>query len=309
MTSIPARLVKWYARRLIRLDPSSPTELVRHLRRRLDHPPMPVMLPKGVHQQSFRTESVSGDWLSVKDPGRAVLYLHGGGYVSGVTKTYLNLCGKLANALHADVYLPNYRLAPEHPFPAAVEDAMASYRLLLTRFGPGSITIMGDSAGGGLALGTLLAIRETQLPMPRCAVAYSPYADMTQEQPSREANQDTDSFFMASTFQMIRTLYTPSDESRRHPQASPVFGDFDGFPPLLLTVDEGECLRDDAYCVADRAREAGVPVETISRTGMMHVWPIFYPLLSEAREDVAATVRFIRKAGEKRVPEASVQSG
>ncbi|TVP59459.1 MAG: alpha/beta hydrolase [Halomonadaceae bacterium] len=295
MATIPARLFKLYARKVIRKDPTDAKDLVRHLRRRLDHSPLPVFLPRGVRRDAYNVGALKGEWLRVKQPKQAVLYLHGGGYVAGVTRTYRTLCGRLAKALQADVYLPSYRLAPEHPFPAAVEDALASYKLLLTRFSPQDITLMGDSAGGGLALGTLLAIRDAGMEAPRCAVAFSPYADMTQEQPSRKGNEARDDFFTANTFLKGRALYCTSDEHRSHPHASPVFGDYTGLPPLLLSVDENECLRDDAYVVAEKARGAGVPVEIISREGMMHVWPIFYPLIAEARQDVAKTIAFIRQ--------------
>lgn len=297
MASIPARILKFYARKVIRYDPPDGKALVKHLRKKLNHSPLPVFLPRGVHKQSYSAGEVNGDWLSVKEPRQAVLYLHGGGYVAGVNRTYLSLCGHVAKKLQADVYLPDYRLAPEHPFPAAVEDAMASYKHLLSRFTPSQITLMGDSAGGGLALGTLLAIRDAGMEAPRCAVAFSPYADMTQEQPSRKDNEATDDFFTANTFFKGRELYATTEEHRRHPHASPVFGDFTGLPPLMMTVDENECLRDDTYRVLDKAREANVPVELISREGMMHVWPIFYPLISEARKDVAKALRFIQQAG------------
>ena len=295
MVSLAARAVAAYSRVVLKRQPRSPEHLVRHLRARLDHNPLPVLLFPGVKRQTFAGNGIHGEWLSVGRPTQAVLYLHGGGYVAGVTSTYLTLCGKLARALKADVYLPSYRLAPEHPFPAAIDDAIAAYTLLLKQFPANRITIMGDSAGGGLTLGTLLALRDRGMPLPKCAVVYSPYADVTQSMDSRRYNAKKDDMFTHGTFTASMNLYGQTDEDRRNPYASPAFGDYHGIPPLFITVSEDECLRDDAHMVAERARLAGVDVEFISRRGLVHVWPIFYPMMPEARLDVRKTIRFIQQ--------------
>src|SRR6218665_1019152 len=160
MPSLIARAIKLFARNTIKHTPESPEALVKHLRIHMNNSP-PALLPRGVRVEHFNEKGLRGDRLCVDKPGQVILYLHGGGYVCGKTRTYHNLCGRLASALEAEVWLPDYRLAPEHPFPAAIEDALASYELLLQKgWRATQITIAGDSAGGGLALGTLLALRD-----------------------------------------------------------------------------------------------------------------------------------------------------
>jgi len=295
MVSLAARAIGAYSRLVLKRQPRSPEQLVTHLRKRLDNSPLPVLLLPGVKRESFAGNGIHGEKLSVGRPTQAVLYLHGGGYLAGVTRTYLTLCGKLARALKADVYLPAYRLAPEYPFPAAIDDAIACYTLMLKQFPANRITIMGDSAGGGLTLGTLLALRDKGMPLPKCGVVYSPYADVTQSMDSRTYNDKKDDMFTRAMFTAGLELYATTDADRRSPYASPAFADYHGIPPLFITVSEDECLRDDAHMVAERARLAGVDVEFISRRGLVHVWPIFYPMMPEARLDVRKTIRFIQQ--------------
>lgn len=293
MVSFAARAVKAYSRLVIKKDPKSSEHLVQHFRRALNSPLLPL-LPRNVKHQTFSGNGIRGEWLRVDAPRLAILYLHGGGYIAGKPRSYLTMCGAFAKSLQADVFLPDYRLAPEHPFPAAVEDALAAYRMLLERFEPRQIAIVGDSAGGALSLATLLAARDAGLPMPRCGVAYSPFADMTAPPGSRQTNAHSCDMFTANVYAVDLGLYARTDEERRHPYASPVFGDYRGLPPLMVTVDEGECLRDDAYQVLARAKEAGVETTFISREGLLHVWPVFYPLIPEAREEIQRTIRFIQ---------------
>lgn len=307
MPSLPARSLMLYSRAVIKTTPASKQELVRHLRRTMNHSPLPVLLPASVRQHTFHAEArpaadgtllrhVEGDCLQVKSARRAILYLHGGGYIAGKTRTYFNLCGHLARELDADVYLPDYRLAPEHPFPAAVEDAVTCYRMLVARgWAPQHIAIAGDSAGGGLALATLLKLRDEGDALPACAFVYSPFADMTASARSHARNDATDAMLSASMLTIAEDLYVRDEIDLRHPYASPAFGDFSGLPPLLVTVSENECLRDDAHEVAARAREAKVPVTLVAKPDLMHVWPVFFPILPEARDSARAVIRFIRE--------------
>lgn len=298
MTSLAARALRLYSRAVIRQRrPASKEALVRHLRRTMDHPPpLPAAMPSCVRLATFSGHGIHGDWLQVKSAQRAILYLHGGGYVAGVTKTYHALCGKLAKELDADVFMPAYRLAPEHPFPAALDDAVATYELMLAHgWQPQHIVISGDSAGGGLALATLLKLRDDGRPLPSCAIAMSPYADLTITAKSHATNDATDAMLSERMIAIGDDLYVRREGDKQNPHASPVLGDFTGLPPLLVTVDEEECLRDDAYEVIARAKKAGVPISLISRSGVVHVWPVFYPLLPEARQDVKKIVTFIRK--------------
>jgi acetyl esterase/lipase len=141
----------------------------------------------------------------------------------------------------------------------------------------------------------MLALRDKGMPMPKCGVVYSPYADVTQSMDSRSYNDQKDDMFTRAMFMTGIELYGKTDTDRRHPYASPAFADYRGLPPLFITVCEEECLRDDAHMVAERARLAGVDVEFVSRRGLLHVWPIFYPLMPEARLDVRKAIRFIQQ--------------
>jgi acetyl esterase/lipase len=298
MPTLIARSIKLFSRLYVRHHPQTPDELVRRLRLSMNNTPMPTLLPHGVRAERYREADLRGDRLCVAKPGQVILYLHGGGYVCGKTRTYFNFCGRLASELNAEVWLPDYRLAPEHPFPAAIDDALASYQLLLAKgWRAEQITIAGDSAGGGLTLGTLLALRDKGRPLPRCAVVLSPFADVRSITGSITTNDRNDWMLSRQMLEMGRPIYAQTPADAQHPYASPALGDYKGLPPLFITVCEQECLRDDAYAVAAQARAAGVPVTLLSRPDVMHVWPIFVPVMPEAREDLGRIANFIRGVG------------
>lgn len=295
MASVIANVIKSGTRVLIRRNRVQSKEaLVKHLRRAFAPPPV-SFIPRSVTVTRQHIGNMRVDHLAVDGPREVILYLHGGGYVAGDPKTYHSLCAGLAKTLHADVYLPKYRLAPEHAFPAPVEDALAAYEYILARFHPSKITVAGDSAGGGLTLALLLAARDKGLPPPKCAVVFSPFADVTRGAKSHHRNNDTDAMLSSAMLGIADDIYVRDPRELKHPYASPAFGDYHGLPPLLITVCEEECLRDDSYAVAQRAREANVPVTFISRQDLFHVWPVMYPLLPEAREDFQKVVAFIRQ--------------
>lgn len=297
MPSLTARSLKFVSRLYIKHSPKSQEALVQHLRRHMSNSPLPTLLAPGVRPERYQDGLLQGWRLRVDAPAQVILYLHGGGYVCGKARTYFNLCSRLAHELQADVWLPQYRVAPEHPFPAAIEDAVASYESLLRQgWRPEQITLAGDSAGGGLTLGTLLALRDAGRPLPRCAVVMSPFADMRINAPSVSSNDASDWMLGHDMLVMGRGLYARTPQDMLNPHASPALGDYTGLPPLFITVCEQECLRDDAYAVAERARAAGVPVTLLSRPDLLHVWPIFVPVMPEAREDLQRMVNFIRGA-------------
>lgn len=298
MPSLIAHSFKLFSKMYIRHNPKSQASLVAHLRRSMNHSPLPVLLPAGVRAEPWQDGPLGGDRLVVDKPEQVLLYLHGGGYVCGRTKTYFNMCSRLARELNAEVLLPDYRLAPEHPFPAAIEDCVAAYEYLLRKgWRADQITLAGDSAGGGLALGTLLCLRDNARPMPRCAVLISPYADVHVSNSSIRGNDATDFMLGANMLEVGRNVYARTPLDAAHPYASPALGDYKGLPPLFITVCDHECLRDDAYAVEARARQAGVPVTLLSRPDLFHVWPIFAPFLPEAREELPRMANFIRGAG------------
>lgn len=295
MPSLIARAIKLGARLTIKHTPTDQASLIRHLRIYMNQSAMPTLLPFGVSATDWQEAGLKGDRLLVSQPKQVILYLHGGGYVCGKTKTYYNFCSRLAKALDAEVWLPDYRLAPEHPFPAAIEDAVACYELLLSKgWHPKQITIAGDSAGGGLTLGTLLALRDQKRPLPKCAVVLSPFSDVRSINPSITQNDASDWMLSASMLAMGQGVYARTPQDALNPYASPALGDFTGLPPLFITVCEEECLRDDAYAVEAKAKAAGVPVTLFSRQDTLHVWPIFVPIMPEAREDIKRIINFIR---------------
>lgn len=295
MPSFTARLVKLFARRAIKRRDLPPQALVAHLRKAFNRPPGITLLPRGVRCTRIETTQFTGDRVATAAPERVILYFHGGAYVAGVTRTYHNLAGRLAQQLNAAVYLPVYPFAPEHPFPAAVNRCLDAYAWLLEEgYSSEQITIGGDSAGGGLTLSTLLGLRDKGLPLPGRAFVFSPASDAHGRGTSLDANDNVDCMLSASMIRTAADVYV-SPEHRDNPLASPCLGDYHGMPPLLITVDQDECLYSDAEAVRDKALAAGVKVEWIARQGLFHVWPIMVPWLPEARRELRELVAFIRQ--------------
>src|SRR5271165_5977162 len=225
-----------------------------------------------------------------------VLYLHGGGYIFGSPKTHRQVLLAMAKAFDAPVYGLDYRLAPEHPFPAAVEDAAAAYRWLLARYPQASIVLAGDSAGAGLAIATAIGVRDGGLPPAKAIVAFSPYSDLAVTGESVEANAKSCAMFTPRGIREAAAMYLAGANSR-DPRASPLYADFKGLPPMLLFASHHEILRDDTLRLAQRASAAGVQVELILRDRLPHVWPVFVNLLPEAREAFASVTAFARQVG------------
>jgi len=229
-------------------------------------------------------------------PSTIVLYLHGGGYIFGSPKTHRQVLIAMAKAFEAPVYGLDYRLAPEHPFPAAVEDAANAYRWLLERHNPPSIVLAGDSAGAGLAIATAIGVRDSGLPPAKAIVAFSPYSDLAVTGASVEANARSCAMFTPRGVREAAALYLAGADAR-DPRASPLYGDFQGLPPMLLFASQHEILRDDTLRLAERASAAGVKVELVVRDRLPHVWPVFVNLLPEAREAFATVTAFAHQIG------------
>ena len=216
-----------------------------------------------------------------------MLYLHGGGYTVGSPRTHRHLGAAIAAAAKAPVYMPDYRLAPEHPFPAAVEDALAAYRHLLDRgINPARIGIGGDSAGGGLTLALLLAARDEGLPMPATGICISPWADFTGSAASHETKRDIDPMVRKGDLQTMTDHYLQGQDPKT-PLVSPIFADLKGLPPLLIQVGAAEILFDDAIVLERVARAAGIETTLEVWDDMFHVWHLFHPHLSEGRRAIA----------------------
>jgi epsilon-lactone hydrolase len=220
-------------------------------------------------------------------PDRHVLYLHGGGYVAGSPALYRHFTARIATAAHARVLVIDYRLAPEHPFPAALDDADAAYRWLIAcEADRRSTVIMGDSAGGGLALALLLKLRDSGRDRPAAAVALSPWTDLALTGASLAHNARSDPMLNAADTRLFAGSYLAGADPY-HPYASPLYGDASGLPPTLIHAGSDEILRDDAVRMAQMMRAAGCHVEIELWPRMPHVWHLFAPVLPEANAAIA----------------------
>lgn len=223
-----------------------------------------------------------------------LLYLHGGGYIGCSPETHRSLVGSLVRRVRGSAFVPRYRLAPEQPFPAALDDARGAYRYLLDELqvDPARLVLVGDSAGGGLVLALALAAREAGWPLPAALVTFSPWTDLAATGPSLDENSDRCAMFAGETIRRAARFYLGETDPYA-PLVSPLYGDLRGLPPLLVHASTDEVLRDDAVRLAERAREAGVSVELQLWRHVPHVWQFFAAVLPEARQSLAATRRFI----------------
>lgn len=241
-----------------------------------------------VHCESVTAGGVKAEWIVPPgaDAERVLLYFHGGGYVMGSINTHRAMVARMARAARTRALAIDYRLAPEHPFPAAVEDATAAYRWLLAQGSkPSKIAFAGDSAGGGLTLATLLALRDAQTPLPACAVPISPWTDAEGTGASIQTKAAQDPMVREADLRRYGKLYGGNTDLK-HPLISPLYGDYRGIPPLLIQVGEAEIILDDSTRVAERAKQAGVQVDLEVWEEMVHVWHIFAKLLPEAQQAI-----------------------
>ncbi|WP_372613154.1 alpha/beta hydrolase [Aquicoccus sp.] len=241
------------------------------------------LAPWGSRVQADHLNGVPVEWVSgpgvARDTGPVLLYFHGGGYVFGSPRTHRAMLARLSGLSGLPACLPQYRLAPEHPFPAAVEDALSAYRAVAEH--PGGVILGGDSAGGGLALALLGEILRTGEHVPKGLFAFSPFTDLTYSGESIEENAQADVMLPTNRTDEMVEMYLP-DGGAEDPRASPLFADFAGAPPVWLTVGDTEILRDDTLRLADRMRGQGAAVEVNLEHDLPHVWPIFQPYLPEA---------------------------
>jgi monoterpene epsilon-lactone hydrolase len=253
-------------------------------------------LAADVTVQPVNANGVKAEWTSTPraDPANAILYLHGGGYVICSLDSHRHLAAEVGRASGARTLAIDYRLAPEHPFPAPVEDAVAAYRYMLdSGLQPNRIAFAGDSAGGGLVIAAMLAIRDAGLPPPGCGWCISPWVDMQATGASFVDRAETDPTVQKATIEMMAGLYLGGADPR-HPHASPIHGDLRGFPPLLIQVGSVETLLDDSIALARKAGTADVPVDLQIWPEMIHIWHLYFPMLSAARRAIASGGLFVR---------------
>ena len=300
--SLQARLAAFAVRRRVRPRLGDLSDIARV--RQVFNQSLPS--PRGVRYRSDTVGGVPGEWVEAEaapptaPASTTLLYLHGGGFVGCSPRTHRPITGALARQ-GLRVFVPDYRLAPEHPFPAAALDAQAVWRALRGTAPAGRLVVAGDSAGGNLALGLMLALRDAGEPLPDAAVLFSPALDLTGGSASLTLNAGRDAMFHGPSLANLSGPYLRGADPAQ-PLASPLLGRLDGLPPLLVHVGESEALRDDALRLAQRAREAGVTVELQVFPVVPHVWQML-AWLPEARQSLAAAATFLRSAQPRTGPE------
>jgi len=250
-----------------------------------------------IASENVTAAGCAAEWVKApgSQTGRAILYLHGGGYVMGSPNTHRSLAREIARAAQAVVLLVDYRLAPEHPCPAAVEDGVASYRWLLGQgFPPRQLAIAGDSAGGGLVVATLVSARDQDLPMPAAAVCISPWSDMTCSNESYKTRAEADPLVGSGGIEDMARLYLQATEAK-HPLASPNFASLRSLPPLLIHVGRDEVLLDDSIKLDQKAKADGVDSTLEIWEDMIHVWHAFHPMLPEGKQAITRVGEFLRQ--------------
>ena len=286
------KLIEFIRSQPVELD-LSPTEM----RAGFEEVATMFLVPPDTSLQPVDVGGMPGEWIA--GPGvsadRVVLYLHGGGYVIGSIATHRAMVARISQASGARVLVIEYRLAPEYPFPAAVEDATAAYRWLLAQgVDPARAVMAGDSAGGGLTVAALVSLRDSGDTLPAAAVCLSPWTDLEGTGESMATKAAVDPLIERDGIDMMAKLYLAGADPRA-PLASPIYADLHGLPPMLIHVGTAEVLLDDAVRLGERARAAGVEVVLEPWEDMIHVWHCFAHVLPEAQRAIDRVGEFIRE--------------
>lgn len=295
--SIQAFLTRWYLRSQFKPQPGTRIQVAeaRQGMARMSRWQMP--LPQGIHWKPLPADAAAGlcpaEWLSVDAPQRTVLYFHGGGYFSCGLDTHRPVVAALSRRAQARVLSVDYRLAPEHPCPAAVDDALAWYRDVLNDTPADQIVLAGDSAGGGLVMACLQMALQQGLPMPAGAVLFSPWVDLAATGESLHTQAQNDVMFNPENLSDVAQWYL-AGRSPRDPVASPLYGQMAGLPPLLIFASRSEILLSDATRLHESARAAGVSSQLVLKDKMPHVWPIMV-MLPEAKASLRQVAAFMRE--------------
>ncbi len=247
---------------------------------------------------SDKIGAIAAEWSATPkaNQDQVILYLHGGGFVIGSLASHRHLAAELGRASGTRTLAIDYRLAPESPFPAAVDDALSGYKFLLDRgIKPASIAIAGDSAGGGLAVATLAAARDAGLPQPSCALCISPWVDLEMIGESMTSKAQEDPMVQREMLQQWTNAYLGKAPART-PLAAPIHANLKGIAPLLIQVGSAETLLDDSIRLAARAGAQEVSVRLETWPEMIHVWHFFHPMLADARRALAVAGNFIRES-------------
>ena len=264
-------------------------------RKRLDALGAQYPLSPDVRVEPVDANGVSAEWTTTPeaDPTRAILFLHGGGYISGSINSHRHMIAQAGREARARTLALSYRLAPEHPFPAALNDAIAGYRFLLNQgFSPQNIAIAGESAGGGLAIATLVSLHDAGVPLPACAWLSSPWVDLAMTGDSITAKAAVDPLLSEPYLADLAKAYLNGADPL-DPPASPLYANLHGLPPLLIQVGSAEILLDDAVRLARAAGAADVRVTLEVWPDMIHAWHLFYQQVAAGRRALAAVGAFV----------------
>ncbi len=281
---------------MLRVMPPVGGDTIAEMRASMEAATQVLPLPDDVRCESVDAGGVPAEWTTT--PGaaadRVLIYFHGGGYISGSVGTHRLLVGDLSRVSGMRVLSVDYRLGPEHPFPAAVEDAVKAYKFVRARGIPAArIAFAGDSAGGGLTVATLLALRDAREALPAAGVCISPWLDLSLSGESMTSKAAVDPMLGDARLRTMATGYLAGTDART-PLASPLFADLGGLPPLLVHVGTAEVLLDDATRFAERARKAGVAVELEVWDDMIHVWHAFAIVLPEGKQALDRIGAYLR---------------
>lgn len=251
----------------------------------------------GIRVEPVNIYHLYGEWIlpAHLSKDKVMLYLHGGGYVFGSCNTYRSFMTKLVAESNITALIINYRLAPEHPFPAALDDAAFTYQWLLSSgVNPEDIIIAGDSAGGGLVFSTLLALRDRKIPLPAAAVVMSPWTDLTFSGESVRTKKSVENFIPEGCIETFGGYYTKGSNPA-DPYISPLFGELEGLPPMMIHVGEDEILLDDSVRFAEKAVRSGVDCKIKIWPEMFHCFPLMTPAFPEAVQGVKEIAQFAKQ--------------
>lgn len=267
-------------------------------RERFDRVTSSAPLPRDTMITAVQEDAIQGEWIcaaSADVPERIVMHVHGGGYVMGGPHTHRGIAWRLSRATHGRVWLPRYRLAPEHMHPAGLDDVVASYLWLLEQpsVDPSMVAVSGDSAGGGLSLAMLLRLRDEGLELPACWVGLSPWTDLSMSSPSIRANNGRDALFGEVAPDLLPLLPAMYAADVTDPSVSPLLADLTGLPPMLVHAGSDELIRDDSVRLVEKAREAGVDASLGLFEGMWHVFQAFP--IPETHRSMTEIGGFIRR--------------
>jgi acetyl esterase/lipase len=254
-----------------------------------------AIVNKDVKIKPYKTKGFKGEWITVPESreDKILLYFHGGGFIFNFTPHHRDYISRLARSAKLKAFSLDYSLAPEFPFPVAVNEAMSAYKWLLKSHKSKDIVIMGDSAGGAMTLSLLQMIRHDKLPMPACAIVIAPPTDATLES-YKKYSKPNDYIIKDDNLDFFMDLYF-KDTPRDDPIASPLFGDYEDLPPIMIHIDKSEVLYGDAVALVNKAKSAGIDAELYEEQGLWHVWHIFARYIPEGQKAIDNIARFIDK--------------